>query len=150
MSCVNLISEITSKIRIDRPVHEVFEAVVDPEKIRNYWFTSSSGKIEEGKRINWVYKEYNAEVAIFVHKVKENENIEFTWGKGEDETTVRFIFEQDDGSTVLGVSEFGFNINNPEIVSVLLGQKEGWMYMLTCLKGYLENGISTLRGALIH
>ncbi|MEH7388325.1 SRPBCC family protein [Bacillus sp. JJ1521] len=145
-----MISEITSKMRLEKSVDKVFDALVDPEKIGNYWFSSSSQKVEEGKRIIWIYKEYNAEVPIHVVKVEENRRIVYTWGEGEEKTTVTFLLKKDKGSTILEVTESGFNLNNPEIVNILLGQKEGWMYMLTCLKGYLENGISTLRGSLIH
>lgn len=145
-----MISEITSKMKLEKPANEVFDALVNPEKIGKFWFSSSSGKIEEGKRIIWVYQEYNAEVPIRVVKVEENTKIVFTWGEGVDETTVTFFLREENGSTILEVTESGFNRNNPEIVRILLGQKEGWMYMLTCLKGYLENDISTLRGSLIH
>lgn len=137
-------------MRIEKSVDKVFDALVDPEKIGNYWFSSSTAKVEEGKRIIWFYKEYNAEVPIHVVKVEENRRIVYTWGEGEGETTVTFFLKEENGSTVLEVTESGFNSDNPEIIHILLGQKEGWMYMLTCLKGYLENGISTLRGSLIH
>ncbi|WP_099362839.1 SRPBCC family protein [Fredinandcohnia onubensis] len=146
-----MISEITSKMRIDKSTSEVFEALVDPEKIGNYWFSNSSGRLEEGKKITWLYQEYNAELTIKVVEVEQDKRIVYKWGEGEYETTVTFLLvEEKNGSTVLEVTESGFNTNDPEIVNILLGQKEGWMYMLACLKGYLENGISTLRGSLIH
>ncbi len=146
-----MISEITSKMRFDESTSEVFEALVNPEKIGNYWFSNSSGRLEEGKKIKWIYQEYNAELTIKVVEVEQDKRIVYKWGEGEQETTVTFLLtEEQDGSTILEVTESGFNTDDPEIVNILLGQKEGWMYMLTCLKGYLENGISTLRGSLIH
>jgi uncharacterized protein YndB with AHSA1/START domain len=146
-----MISEIISKMRIDKSSNEVFEALVDPEKIGNYWFSNSSGRLEEGKKITWLYQEYNAELTIKVVEVEQDKRIVYKWGEGKYETTVNFYLrKEENGSTVLEVTESGFNTNDPEIVNILLGQKEGWMYMLTCLKGYLENGISTLRGSLIH
>jgi len=33
----------------------------------------------------------------------------------------------------------------PEVVKKMIGQKEGWVYMLSCLKCYLENDINDLR-----
>ncbi|MEH7236458.1 SRPBCC family protein [Bacillus sp. JJ1562] len=146
-----MISEITSKMRIEKPVNEVFDALVNPEKIGNYWFSSGSGRLEEGKKITWRYQEYNAELMIKVVEVEENQKIVYKWGEGEHETTVTLLLTvEQSGTTVLAVTESGFNTDDPEIINILLGQKEGWMYMLTCLKGYLENGISTLRGSLIH
>lgn len=146
-----MISEITSKMRFDKSTSEVFEALVDPEKIVNYWFSNSSGRLEEGKKITWLYQEYNAELTIKVVEIEKDKRIVYKWGEDEHETTVAFLLvEEKNGSTVLEVTESGFNTNDPKIVNILLGQKEGWMYMLTCLKGYLENSISTLRGSLIH
>jgi uncharacterized protein YndB with AHSA1/START domain len=42
--------EIKTGIKIDKPEHDVFEAIVDPSKISNYFLSSSSGRMEEGKR----------------------------------------------------------------------------------------------------
>jgi hypothetical protein len=35
-------------------------------------------------------------------------------------------------------------------MNILLDNKGGWVYMLTCLKGYLEFGINKLRAAIVH
>ena len=51
---------------------------------------------------------------------------------------------------MIEVNESGLKEDDPEIVNKMIGQKEGWVYMLTCLKGYLENGINNLRASLIH
>lgn len=55
-----------------------------------------------------------------------------------------------DTSSVIEVVESGLKADDPNVVSKMLGQKEGWVYTLTCLKGYLENGVSSLRASLIH
>lgn len=34
--------QLVTKMKIFAPVHNVFEAFVDPAKIRNFWFSSSS------------------------------------------------------------------------------------------------------------
>jgi hypothetical protein len=57
--------------------------------------------------------------------------------------------EQDEASTIIEVNETGWNENDPELINNLLGNKEGWVYMLTCLKGYLENGSTNLRAAIV-
>ncbi|WP_449536619.1 SRPBCC family protein [Ferdinandcohnia sp. Marseille-Q9671] len=146
-----MMTEITSKMRIRKPASDVYEALVNPDKMQNYWFSFGSGRLEEGKEITWVYREYNAELTIRVIKVEENKKIMYKWGEGHQETTVTFLLKSEPNTeTVLEVTEAGFDVQDPEIINVLLGQKEGWMYMLTCLKGYLENEITTLRGSLIH
>jgi len=145
-------TQITTKMNIHKPVNEVFDALVDPIKIGNYWFSSSSERWEQGKSIILRYDEYGAEGMMNVLEVEENHKIVFSWGGESDEETVVTITlnELDQSSTHIEVNETGFKEDDPEIVNKMLGQKEGWVYMLTCLKGYLENGASNLRASLIH
>ena len=144
-------TQVTTKFKIVKPASEVFEAIVDPEKIGNFWFSSSSERWEQGKSITLRYDEYNAEGKIHVVEVEENKKIVFSWGPEDQETIVTILFvELDQTSTRIEVTESGFNEDDPEIVNKMLGQKEGWVFALTCLKAYIENGITTLRGSLIH
>lgn len=38
---------ITTKLQIGKPANEVFEAIVDPGQMTNYFISKSSGRIEE-------------------------------------------------------------------------------------------------------
>lgn len=144
-------TQITTKLKILKPVNEVFEAIVDPNKMSNYWFSSGTGRVQQGKTITWRYDEYNAEGDINVLAVEENKQIVFSWGGNDQETVVTITLkEMDNTSTIIEVNESGLKEDDPEIVNKMIGQKEGWVYMLTCLKGYLENGINNLRASLIH
>ncbi|MEK3886799.1 SRPBCC family protein [Bacillus sp. FSL K6-3431] len=145
-------TQVTTKFRIDKPSNEVFEAFVDPLKIGNFWFSSSSERWEQGKSVTLRYDEYEAEGVVNVLEIVENMKIVFSWGGESDEETVVTITlkELDRASTIIEVNESGLNEADPQIVNKMLGQKEGWVYMLTCLKGYLENGVSDLRAAIIH
>lgn len=144
-------TQITTKLKIRKPANEVFEAIVDPVKMSNYWFSSGTARVEQGKTIFWRYDEYNAEGVINVLEVDENNKIIFSWGGNDQETIVTIILEELNAmSTVIKVTETGLKEDDPEIVNKMLGQKEGWVYMLTCLKAYLENGVITLRASLEH
>ncbi|WP_423410280.1 SRPBCC family protein [Heyndrickxia sp. MSNUG] len=144
-------TQITTKMKISKPAHEVYEAFVNPEKMANFWFSSGTGRMEPGKTIIWRYDEYNAEGSVHVLEVEENKKIVFSWGAENQETIVTITLkEMDDTSTVVEVSESGLRADDPEIVNKMIQQKEGWVYMLTCLKGYLENGMSNLRASLVH
>lgn len=143
--------EITTKFKILKPANEVFEAIADPDKMANYWFSSGTGRVEQEKAITWRYEEYNAEGLIHVLEVEENKKIVFSWGEEGQETVVTITLEKlDESSTKIEIIESGFKEDDPDLVDKLVGQKGGWVYMLTCLKGYLENGINTLRASLIH
>lgn len=144
-------TRVTTKMQINKPASEVFEAIIDPVKMGGFWFSSGTDRVEQGKKITWRYEEYQAEGDISVLLVVENSEIEFTWGAVGEETTVFMKFhELDEVSTIIEVTESGLDENDPAIIQKMIGQKEGWVYMLTCLKGYVENGITTLRASLVH
>jgi len=139
-----------TKFKILKPASEVFEAFVDPLRIGGFWFSSSSERWEQGKTVTLKYDEYNAEVDIKVTKIEVNEKIVFMWGASEEEHIVTIsLKEQDDMSTIIEVNEEGFKENDDELIHKLIGNKEGWVYMLTCLKGYLEFGVRNLRAGLV-
>lgn len=142
--------QVITKLKIAKPVSEVFEALVDPTLMANYWFSSGSGRLEQGKTITWRYEEYNAEVGLAVVEIQDNKKIAFKWGAPGDEHLVTITLnELDHSTTVIEVNEKGWNENDDDLISNLLGNKEGWVYMLTCLKAYLENGSRNLRAAIV-
>ncbi|MFD0771768.1 SRPBCC family protein [Bacillus sp. CGMCC 1.60114] len=135
-----------TKMKILKPTNEVFEAFVDPSKIRNFWFSSSSERWEQGKTVTLRYNEYDAQVDIEIMEVEINKKIVYQWAAGHIVTIT--LKELDNSSTIIEVNEEGFKENDNELISQLIDNKEGWVYMLTCLKGYLEYGVN-LRAALV-
>ncbi|MFZ7946169.1 SRPBCC family protein [Neobacillus sp. 19] len=139
-----------TKMKINKPANEVFEAFVDPSKIGNFWFSSSSERWEEGKTITLQYDEYNAQGDIEVMKIEENKKIVFGWGaNGEGHIVTITLKKLDHSSTIIEVNEEGFNENDEELIAQMIDNKEGWVFMLTCLKGYIEFGVNELRGGLV-
>lgn len=135
-----------TKMKINNPANEVFEAFVAPSKIGNFWFSSSSERWEQGKKVRLRYEEYDAQVNIEILEVEINKRIVFQSGEGHIVTIT--LKELDNSSTITEVIEEGFKENDDELISQLIDNKEGWVYMLTCLKGYLEYGVN-LRAALV-
>lgn len=142
---------VMTRLIINKPANEVFEAIVSPDKIGNFWFSSSSERWEEGKRITLRYDEYNAKGVMTVLEIENNQKIVFSWGEEHgEETVVTITLTEHESGTVIEVSESGLNEENPDVVAKMMQQKEGWVYTLTCLKAYVENGINNLRASLIH
>ncbi len=140
---------LKSKMKILKPASEVFDAFVNPEKIGNFWFTASSHKWETGKTVTLTYDEYTAEFDIFIVETVPEKKIVFEWGSDNERRTNTILFEAlDDSSTVITVLEEGWK-ENENLTNELLKNKEGWVYMLVCLKAYLENDVNTLRTGLI-
>ncbi|MDM5188502.1 SRPBCC family protein [Bacillus sp. DX4.1] len=139
-----------TKFKILKPANEVFEAFVDPAKIGNFWFSSSSERWEQGKTVTLKYDEYNAQIDIEVMEVEMNKKIVFKWGANGDGHIVTISLKELENSiTLIEVNEEGFNENDDNLINQLLDNKEGWVFMLTCLKCYLENGINNLRIGLV-
>lgn len=140
-----------TKMEIMKPAREIFEAFVDPEKNGNFWFSSSSERWEQGKTITLRYDEYDAEGDIDILEIVENQKIVYQWGaeEGEPHLVTITLRETDRGSTIVEVNEEGFDENDADFIDALVDNKEGWVYMLTCLKGYLEYGNHRLRAALV-
>jgi uncharacterized protein YndB with AHSA1/START domain len=136
-------------MKIVNPVNEVFEAFVDPLKIGNFWFSSSSEKWEQGKIITLKYDEYDAQVVIEILEMEENKKIVFRWGNdGNGRIVTITLNEIDNNMAIIEVNEEGFVETSNDFITQLVDNKEGWVYMLTCLKGYLEYGVN-LRASLV-
>ncbi|QHE62491.1 hypothetical protein FHE72_16795 [Rossellomorea vietnamensis] len=133
-------------MKIQKPAHEIFEAFVDPEKIGGFWFSSSSERWEEGKTVTLRYEEYGAQGDIHILEIQEEKKIVFEWA-GNHKVTISFT-QEETGSTIVGVKEEGFDEDSENIINELVDNKEGWVYMLTCLKGYMEYGVN-LRASLL-
>ncbi|KQL52629.1 hypothetical protein AN964_03175 [Heyndrickxia shackletonii] len=139
-----------TKMKILKPAHDVFEAFADPSKIKNFWWSSSSERWEQGKAITLTYDEYDAQLEIKIAEVDPDKKIVFLWGAPGAENVVTIsLKELDSSTTIIEVNEDGFKSDDPELLYKMIDNKEGWVYMLTCLKGYLEHGINTLRGGLV-
>ncbi|QOG04311.1 hypothetical protein [Flavobacterium sp. MDT1-60] len=50
---MELIAKAT--IQIQKPIEEVFEAIVNPENMINYFISESSGRMETGKELIWKF-----------------------------------------------------------------------------------------------
>ena len=74
--------------RIARPVHEVFEAVADPEKLSGYFTTGGAkGRLETGAVVTWDFHDFPGAFPVNVIEVVPDEKIVLTWGaapEGED------------------------------------------------------------------
>jgi uncharacterized protein YndB with AHSA1/START domain len=139
-----------TKFKIVKPANVVFEAFVDPSKIKNFWFSYSSERWEQGKIITLEYDLFDAQLNIEIVEIEENRKIVFKWGaNGEGHIVTILLNELDHESTIIEVIEEGFNEGDDALIDQLLDNKEGWVFMLSCLKGYLEFGVNKLREGLV-
>lgn len=139
--------EINCAMQIQKPTHEVFEAIVNPEKMSNYFISQSSGIMEEGKNLIWKFPEFDFECPIKVQKVETNKYISFYWeNSGKDLLVEITLSEKENNSTLVSISEKSME-NNEAGLKWLSGNSFGWSNFLACLKAYLEYNINLRKGA---
>ena len=139
--------EIKVALQIQKPVREVFEAIVDPEKMSNYFISKSSGKMEEGKQLKWRFPEFDIEFPIRVGKIEKNKYISYYWKADDKELLVEMFLTPKEGEeTMVTITEKSME-NNEAGIKWFMGNTEGWANFLACLKAYLEYGINLRKGA---
>jgi len=139
--------EIKAALQISKPVNEVFEAIVDPTKMSNYFISKGSGRMEEDKEITWQFPEFDMDFPVRISKIERNKFISFHWDMDGIELLVEMtLVPRDSNSTVVTIKEKGRN-NDEAGIKWLKGNTEGWANFLACLKAYLEYGINLRKGA---
>jgi len=139
--------EINVAMQIQKPMHEVFEAIVNPEKMANYFISQSTGRMEEGKNLIWKFPEFDFECPVRVGKIEKDKCISYYWKNGDKELLVEItLTESLNHSTLVSISEK--DMNNDEVgLQWLSGNSFGWSNFLACLKAYLEYGINLRKGS---
>jgi len=139
--------EVKAAIQISKPADEVFEAIVDPVKMSNYFISESSGRMEEGKKLIWRFPEFDMDVAVRVGKIEKNKYISFYWDSdGVELLSEMTLTSRANNSTLVSVTEKSRE-NDEAGIKWLVGNTEGWANFLACLKAWLEYGINLRKGA---
>ena len=126
---------------IRRPVAEVFEAIVDPAVTTKFWFTHSSGRLDEGKPLEWEWRMYGVSTRVEVSEIAPNKKIVMQWS--DPPTTVVWSFtEVPDEATILEVSNFGFAGSGDEQVKQAIDSTGGFSLVLAGAKAWLEQGLT--------
>jgi uncharacterized protein YndB with AHSA1/START domain len=138
--------EVNVQDHILKPVHQVFAAVVDPEKISQYFVSRASGPMKAGAIVEWEFADVGAKGVLEVLEVEENRKVVFESGAAAARTRVTMQFSAaESNSTLMTVNESKFPMDS-EGVKCAMGQTAGWTYFLACLKAYLQFGINLRAG----
>ena len=131
---------VQAQMLIRKPIEEVFEAFIDPEITTNFWFTKSSGKLEEGKTIVWEWEMYGAKSEVNVHQIIENEIIKTEWGNPAIQ--VDYEFKEMEKGTLVVIKSYGYPHAGEELLKVINDNTGGFTTVLDGCKAYLEYGIN--------
>ena len=131
-----------SELGIRKPVKEVFEAFTNPDITTNFWFTHSTGKLEEGVTVAWKWEMYNLVIPVSVIEIVENQKILVVWGDGMHKSTVLWEFNSvNDNLTFLTIKNYNFQASDDELVSQIKDSTKGFTFVLSGLKAWLEHKI---------
>ena len=138
--------EIEVALQIQKPVGEVFDAIIDPAKMSNYFISESSGKMVEGKTLTWKFSEFPIEFPVHVGKIEQDRYISYKWEHDGEMLIVEMTLESVEKGTVVTITEKS-RANDEAGLKWLGGNSAGWANFLACLKAYLEYGINLRKGA---
>ncbi|MGD1318113.1 SRPBCC family protein [Chryseobacterium sp. 2R14A] len=131
---------VQAQMLIRKPIQEVFEAFINPEITINFWFTKSTGKLEEGKTITWEWEMYDAKSEVKVLQIIPNQLIKTTWGLFSN--NVDYEFKKMEKGTLVIIKSFGYSETGDELLSVINDNTGGFTTVLDGCKAYLEHGIN--------
>jgi uncharacterized protein YndB with AHSA1/START domain len=150
--------------RISRPVHDVFEAVADPQKLSHYFTTGGAkGRLETGATVTWDFHDFPGAFPVEVVEVVPDQKIVLRWDAHEGDppnvsgaeaktaapykTTVTMTFTPLDGDTrtLVEIEEKGWR-ETEGALKASYGNCQGWAQMLAALKAWAEYGINLREG----
>ncbi len=139
-------------IIVNRPRHQVFEAVADPKELSSYFTTGgASARLEQGQTVTWDFADFPGAFPVDVTEVVPGEKIVFTWKANEPDTdyqlqvTMRFS-DVEEGRTKVEVEEAGWR-STDAARTASYGNCMGWAQMLAALKMWAEHRINLREGA---
>ncbi len=133
--------KFTIQTKINKPIEEVFDAIVNPKKLTGYFAGTSSGPLEEGKKVIWGWNNHG-DCEVTIQQLVPNTSIVLGWeASGGDYTKIVMEFEKlEADKTLVKITESGWQSTDKGLKGSYKNC-EGWQHMLCCLKAYLQHGI---------
>jgi uncharacterized protein YndB with AHSA1/START domain len=135
---------VTVEATIAKPVAEVLEAIVEPRHMAQYFVSHASGRMTSGAKLEWVWSDASAKLAIKVRQVEDN-RITFLWSATGVPTQVTLALAADGATTKITATEGPFELSE-DAAPRAIGQTQGWTDFCCGLKAYLEHGIDLRHG----
>ncbi len=142
----NVNIDVKVKDKILKPINEVFDAIINPEKLSNFFISRASGPVKVGETITWYFDDVGGQLPVIVKSVKDNELITFDWAASGIKAQVDIVFTAiDSNSTSVTITEKSFQFDE-EGLSKALQQTQGWTDFICSMKAFLYCGINLRNG----
>ena len=133
--------KIETQLLIRKSPETVFNAFIDPEITTQFWFTKSSGKLEEGKTVIWEWEIYGVKDEVKVLVINPDKKITILWG--DPKSKVDFLFEEfKKNQTLVKIVCYDFEHKKEDLLTTMLDYMGGFTTVLDGLKSYLEFNIN--------
>ena len=141
--------EIKARLQILKPAGEVFDNIVDPDKMKNYFISQSSGFMKEGELLIWKFPEMDIEFPVTISKIESGKYVSYYWDGAMDgeQTFVEISLQQVSADITLVLVTEKSKANNEAGIKWLKNNTEGWANFLACLKAWMEYGVHLRKGA---
>lgn len=127
---------------IRKPVKQVFEAFIEPEITSNFWFSKSTGRLDENDEVLWTWEMYEHSVPVLVKSIIPNQTIIIEWGNYDEKTKVEWVFTPlNESKTFVKIINSRFEGTPDELLAQVRDSTEGFTLVLAGLKAYLEYNI---------
>lgn len=141
---------IHTDLQIRKPAAAVFEAIVDPAQMSNYFISASTGRMEAGRELRWSFPEFEGDFPVQVRQVEADRYISFNWETdGHDLLVEITLTPRGEEATLVGITEKSMPLGEAGL-RWLQQNTAGWANFLACLKAWLEYGINLRKGSFDH
>ena len=131
-----------AEMLIRRPVADVFEAFINPSITSKFWFTRGSGRLEQGRRVQWEWEMYDASAQVTVLAIEAHKRILLEWSAYGAPTQVEWLFTPlQEQATFVSITTTHFSGNGDKQVKEAISSTEGFTFVLSGLKAFLEHNI---------
>lgn len=131
---------VECQMLIRKPINEVFETFINPEITAHFWFTKSTGKLEEGKITTWTWEMYNVSSDVKTLEIIPNQLIKTIWGNPSN--NVDYKFKDMENGTLVIIKSYGYKEEGEDLLKVINDNAGGFTTVLDGCKAYLEHGIN--------
>jgi uncharacterized protein YndB with AHSA1/START domain len=135
---------------INKPVAEVFSAIVEPAHMVHYFISGADKALIAGQTVNWDFADVGARVAVKVIDIQLNRRILVEWHASGVDTRVEISLSVLNAhKTALKITESGWAMDETGVAQALQ-QAIGWTDFCCCLKAYLLFGVNLRAGTRIN
>lgn len=127
-----------AEMLIRKPAEQVFEALVRPDLLTQYWLASATGPLVLGAEVDWEFLVPGATERVSVTAFDKPQRLAFTWLGGglTVDMQLRAVGSE---STAVSVEVGGFQ-DGERVLAQVVDTTEGFSIVLCDLKALLETG----------